>query len=35
MDIVLTNTLQAVLNVNVAPFSPLRSDHFDVTFRLS
>ena len=35
MDIVLTNTPQAVFNVNVAPFSPLRSDHFAVTFRLS
>ena len=35
LDIVLTNTPEAVFNVNVAPFSPLRSDHFAVTFRLS
>ena len=35
LDIVLTNTPDAVINVNLAPFSPLCSDHFAVTFRLS
>ena len=35
LDIVLTNTPEAVFNVNVASFSSLRSDHFAVTFRLS
>ena len=35
LDIVLINTPEAVFNVNVAPFSPLRSDHFAVTFHLS
>ena len=31
----LTNTPEAVFNVNVASLSPLRSDHFAVTFHLS
>ena len=31
----LTKTPEAVSNVNVAPFSLLRSDHFAVTFHLS
>ena len=35
LDIVLTNTLEAVVSFNVAPFTPLRSDHFAATFRLS
>ena len=34
LDIVLTNTPEAVFNVNEAPFSPLRSDHFAATFRV-
>ena len=35
LDIVLTNTPEAVFNVTVAPFSPLRSDHLALTFSLS
>ena len=31
----LTKTPEAVFNDNVASFSPLHSDHFAVTFRLS
>ena len=35
LDVVVTNTPEAVFNVNVASLSPLRSDHIAVTFRLS
>ena len=35
LDILLTSTPEAVFNTNVVPFSPLCTDHFVVTFRLS